>query len=166
MVWATASRQIQILMAFEKALCSKRWRQWQSLQWIGSSDSLTIITSNTIRMQWTWWQNCVGVLLYILLLCEYYMFLKYIQLRNQHGWKDHQSSTILILYNSSIKKKLILKNIHFRKNIMLSTSVLSTKTVPNNNNTVQTVVSPRNKVFVFHSWMNQLFWTIRFLWMI
>lgn len=33
MVWATASRQIQIPMAFEKALSSKRWRQWQSLQW-------------------------------------------------------------------------------------------------------------------------------------
>lgn len=33
MVWATASRQIQIPMAFEKALSSKRWTQWQSLQW-------------------------------------------------------------------------------------------------------------------------------------
>lgn len=33
MVWTTASRQIQIPKAFEKALSSKRWRQWRSLRW-------------------------------------------------------------------------------------------------------------------------------------
>lgn len=46
MVWATASRQIQIPMAFEKALSSKRWRQWQSLQWenrlLGQPDNYRI----------------------------------------------------------------------------------------------------------------------------